>query len=247
VLGVVGSLSLDLVDGGPARPGGAVYYAAEALRLLNVPARIVARCAPADRVELAGLDVEWLPAAVTTAFSFSYDGDARTMSVLDVGDSWRPEDVEGRFPGVEWLHVGGLLRSDFPAETIGALAEGRRLSLDGQALVRPGRTGPLRLDGDFDPGILDAAWILTMSEEEAEVIGDVPVPEVVVTLGSRGSLLYVDGNVLRLEIDPVEGVDPTGAGDAFAVAYLAARSEGREPVAAAESASALVSDLLARR
>ncbi len=35
VLGVVGSLSLDLVDGGPPRPGGAVFYAAQALRLLG--------------------------------------------------------------------------------------------------------------------------------------------------------------------------------------------------------------------
>jgi sugar/nucleoside kinase (ribokinase family) len=246
VLGVVGSLSLDLVDGGPPRPGGAVFYAAEALRLLGVPARILAKSAPADRVEL-GLDAEWLPAAVTTAFAFSYDGDRRTMSVREVGDPWRPDDVDGRLDGVEWLHVGGLLRSDFPPETIEALARGRRLSLDGQALVRPGRTGPLRLDGDVDPGTLAAAQILTLSEEEAEVLGPVLVPEVVVTLGSRGSILYAGEREHRIEIEPVLGVDPTGAGDAFAAGYLAARSTGEEPLAAARSASRLVSDLLAGR
>jgi len=246
VLGVVGSLSLDLVDGGPPRPGGAVYYAAEALRLLGAPASIVAKCAPADRVEL-GLDAEWLPAAVTTTFSFSYDGDARTMSVLEVGDPWQPEDVEGRLSGVDWLHVGGLLRSDFPAQTIAALAPGRWLSLDGQALVRPGRPGPLRPDGDVDPRILEAAQLLTLSEEEAEVLGDVDVPELVVTLGARGSILRAAGEEHRIEIEPVSGVDPTGAGDAFAVGYLAARIASEPPLAAAHRASALVTELLSRR
>jgi sugar/nucleoside kinase (ribokinase family) len=246
MLGVVGSLSLDLVEGAPARPGGAVFYAAQALKLLGAPARILAKCAPPDRVEL-GVDTEWLPAATTTAFAFSYDGDTRTMSVVDVGDAWRPEDVEGRMDGVEWLHVGGLLRSDFPPETIAALAPGRRISLDGQMLVRPGRTGPLRLDAAVDQGILAAAQILTLSEEEAEVLGELEVPEVVVTLGSRGSILSTGGRKHRIEIDAVSTVDPTGAGDAFAVGYLAARSEGAEPLAATRRASDLVTELLARR
>jgi sugar/nucleoside kinase (ribokinase family) len=245
VLGVVGSLSLDVVDGGAPRPGGAVFYAAEALRQLGTSARILAKSAPADRVDL-GVEVEWLPAEVTTSFAFSYEGDHRTMSVLEVGDPWRPEDVKGRLRGVDWVHAGGLLRSDFPAETIEALALGRRLSLDGQALVRPGRTGPLRLDGNADPRILAAAQILTLSEEEAEVLGDVPVPEVVITLGSRGSILYAGEEEHRIEVEPVDA-DPTGAGDAFAIGYLAARSGGEEPLAAARSASELVIELLSRR
>jgi sugar/nucleoside kinase (ribokinase family) len=247
MLGVVGSLSLDLVDGGPPRPGGAVFYAAQALRLLGTRAKLVAKCAPSDRIDLEGLDVLWLPSAITTAFSFTYDGDRRTMVVEQVGDPWRPEDVEGRLPGVDWLHVGGLLRSDFPVETISVLACGRTLSIDGQALVRPGRTGPLRLDDDVDPRILSAAQILTLSQEEADVLGNVAVPEVIVTLGSRGSILFADGEEHRVEIEPIRDVDPTGAGDAFAVGYLAARSAGEGPLAAAHRASELVSELLARR
>jgi sugar/nucleoside kinase (ribokinase family) len=243
VLGVVGSLSLDVVDGGPPRPGGAVFYAAQALRLLGTPARILARGTPLD----LGLEAEWLP-GTGAAFAFSYDGDVRTMSVLDVGDPWRPEDVEGRLDGVEWVHVGGLLRSDFPPETIAALAgEGRHLSLDGQALVRRGQTGPLRLDANVDPSIVAAAQILTLSEEEADVLGAVDVPEVVITLGSRGSILRSGGDEQRIEVDAVPNVDPTGAGDAFAIGYLAARSDGHPPAAAARRASDLVSELLSRR
>jgi sugar/nucleoside kinase (ribokinase family) len=167
--------------------------------------------------------------------------------VVDVGDPWHPVDVEGRLVGVEWLHVGGLLRCDFPADTIAALARGRRLSLDGQGLVRRGSPGPLRLDADVDPAVLGAAQILTLSEEEADVLGDVDVPEVVVTLGSRGSILRAAGEEHRIEIEPVPNIDPTGAGDAFAVGYLAARSTGSDPISAARSASDLVIELLSGR
>lgn len=242
MLGVVGSLSLDFADGASPRPGGAVFYAAEALRLLGTPARILAKGPPVD----LGIEAEWL-SGTGAAFEFSYDGDARTMSVLRLGDPWTPEDVDGRLGGVEWVHVGGLLRSDFPPETIAALAQGRHVSLDGQALVRPGRTGPLQLDADVDPAILAAAQILTLSEEEADVLGDVEVPEVVVTLGSRGSILHAGGEEHQIAIEPVADVDPTGAGDAFAAGYLAARSTGAEPLAAAISASDLVTELLSRR
>jgi sugar/nucleoside kinase (ribokinase family) len=38
--------------------------------------------------------------------------------------------------------------------------------------------------------------------------------------------------------------DPTGAGDMFGAAYLVFRSEGAEPVGAARSAAALVSEQL---
>ena len=119
--------------------------------------------------------------------------------------------------------------------------------MDGQALVRPGRTGPVRPDGDVDPSILSAAQIVTLSEEEAYVLGEVAVPEVVVTLGSHGSILRADGAEHRIEIEPVAGVEPTGAGDAFAVGYLAARSTGSRQLAAAQSASDLVTELLSRR
>jgi sugar/nucleoside kinase (ribokinase family) len=255
MLGVVGSLTLDLVDRGPPRPGGAVVYAAEALRLLGSPASILTRCAPEHREELLpalagpGLSVDWIPSAVTTAFSFSYEGDLRRMAVESVGDPWRPEEVDGALPGVEWLHVGGLLRSDFPAETLAVLGRGRVLSLDGQALVRPGRGGALHLNAAFDPGLLGGAQVVTLSEEEAAVLpaASLPVPEVVVTLASRGSIVHSGGESQRIEIEPVRGVDPTGAGDAFAIGYLAARSAGEGPVAAARRASTLVSELLARR
>jgi sugar/nucleoside kinase (ribokinase family) len=45
----------------------------------------------------------------------------------------------------------------------------------------------------------------------------------------------------------VTGVETTGAGDAFMVGYIAARSAGSSPVAAAHEASLLVVEMLEER
>ena len=65
------------------------------------------------------------------------------MGVTAIGERWQPADAAALAPDVRWVHVAPLLRSDFPAETLAALADGRRLSLDGQGLVRAPHVGPL--------------------------------------------------------------------------------------------------------
>ena len=73
------------------------------------------------------------------------------------------------------------------------------------------------------------------------------VPEVVLTLGSEGSVVYAGGRVTHVPCHPIHGVNLTGCGDAYAVGYLAARSDGLAPVAAARRATALVGLLLSTR
>jgi sugar/nucleoside kinase (ribokinase family) len=253
-LALVGNLSRDRVDGGPPRIGGAPYYAARAWRVLGRRATIVTRCGPEERAAYArrlsalGLPVVLLPGTRTTSFSFSYDGDVRTMSVDQPGDPWSPQDAKA-VPRGAWVHVAPLLRSDFPAETLAELARGRRLSLDGQGLVRASDKGPLRLDADFDPAVLEHIQILKLAEEEAEVVGAVDelgVPEVLVTYGAHGSCVYYAGRSKEVGAWPV-ATDPTGSGDAFSAAYLAGRSRGLAPVSAARRATAVVSALLTGR
>jgi len=261
-LAVVGNLSRDLVDGSPPRAGGAPFHAARALRVLGRPALVGAKCADSDRDSLLtplvrlGLPVLWRGGSSTAAFSFRYEGDRRVMVVEALGDPWGPADLYG-LERANWVHVGALARSDFPAETVAELARDRRVSLDGQGLVRPGRTGPLELDSDYDPEVLRHVSILKLAEEEARTLVGEPnesalrslgVPEVVVTLGSEGSLVLAKGTLERVPARSAgSGVDPTGAGDAFSAVYLASRSSGHSPVAAARQATALVAGLLARR
>jgi sugar/nucleoside kinase (ribokinase family) len=263
-LGVIGHLSRDTVAGAPARVGGGPWYAGRALRTLGDDAVLFAKCGDTDRAQLQrklasiGLPASLSTGGETTEFSFSYDAaGVRTMSVVTVGEPWRlDEPPSGLLRRVEALHVAPLLRSDFDAASLERLGAGRRLLLDAQGLVRVSKTGPLELDADYDPEVLRRVSILKVSEEEAEVLAggdpqalaDLGVPEVVLTLGPRGSIVVVNGAVEEIPARPVENVkDPTGAGDAFASAYLAARANGHAPASAARRATALVAALLMGR
>jgi sugar/nucleoside kinase (ribokinase family) len=245
MLAVVGNLSIDRIDGGLPRIGGGPYHAARALRLLSARGEAVARCGDEDRrflgPRLAALGVpqQLLHGARTTAFTLDYDGDNRRMGVEAIGDTWTPRDARSVDRRVRWLHVAPLLRSDFPVETLAELARGRRLLLDAHGLVRRPQVGPLELDGDFDPEVLRHVTILKLAEDEAEIVGDVDVPERLVTLGSRGAIVYAKGRETFVPARPLAR-DPTGAGDAFAAAYLVSRAAGHAPAASARRATSVV-------
>ncbi len=259
-LAVVGSLTLDRVGGGRPRVGGCPFYAARGLRAFGASAAIVAKCAATDRPALLpplarfGLPVLWRDSSTTTGFSIDYEGEHRRMTIDALADPWTPAEVESL--AARWVHVAPLARSDFPVETMAELARGRRVSFDGQGLVRPGRVGPLEPDVDYDPSVLRHVSILKLAEDEAELLVDglderalrqLGVPEVVVTLGSRGCIVFADGLAELVRSHRVESPDPTGAGDAFSATYLAARSSGAAPAAAGRRACAVVADLLAGR
>ena len=99
-------------------------------------------------------------------------GGDREMTVQALGDAWAVADVPVLPEAVQWVHVAPLARSDFPTETLAAVARQGRLSLDGQGLVRASSTGPLVLDADFDPELLRHVWVLKLSDEEAGVVGE---------------------------------------------------------------------------
>ena len=83
---------------------------------------------------------------------------------------------------------------------------------------------------------LGACHVLFLSAEdlgpdEARLLpGLFPLAEiVVVTEGAQGGRLYVDGAERRYLAHPASEVDPTGAGDVFAAAFLLALRSGRSP------------------
>lgn len=250
MIGLLGNLSKDVLPGRPPTVGGGPYHGARALQRLRVPARIIARCATMDRDALLpplvrlGTPVRYVAGKSTASFAFSYQGDRRTMAMDAIGDAWRATDVpELR---ARWIHIAPLSRAEWPAATVKALARRYRVSFDGQGLVRVPHIGPLELDDDFDRELLRHIWVLKLADEEAEVVGDVRalgVREVVVTHGSRGSTVYWGGVAEHVKAHPLDR-DPTGAGDAFATAYIVGRNAGFGPVGAARRATAVVASLL---
>jgi sugar/nucleoside kinase (ribokinase family) len=254
-LGVIGPLSRDIVAGSSPRIGGGPWHATRALRALRQDAVVLAKCGEPDRrdfqrrLSALGLSLSLATGGETTAFSFTYDEHgARAMQVDAIGEPFRRGDVaEGLLRRVEWLHVAPLLRGDVDGDLLEWLARGRRLLLDGQGLVRARRTGPLVLDPDFDRSLLRYVAVLKLAEEEAEAVGDVAalgVPEIIVTAGPAGSTVITRDGAEHVPARWV-AADPTGAGDAFAVAYLGSRAGGHAPASAARRATALVAALLA--
>jgi sugar/nucleoside kinase (ribokinase family) len=259
-LAVIGPLARDVVGGRAERIGGGPWYAARALRALRQEGIVLAKCGEADRrsylrsLAALGVPVSLAAAGETTCFSFHYDTDGnREMRVEAIGESWGEDDEPERaLRRIEWVHVAPLLRDDFPSGTLERIARRRRVLLDGHGLVRQRRLGPLGLDADFDRDLLRHVSILKLAEEEAKVIlghgeleqlRELSVPEVVVTFGAAGSLVLTRDAAVRVAARRTRG-DPTGAGDAFSVAYLSARAGGHRPISAARRASALVSALL---
>ncbi|MCS7102564.1 MAG: PfkB family carbohydrate kinase [Candidatus Korarchaeum sp.] len=110
----------------------------------------------------------------------------------------------------------------------------------------------VRKDASWDPGMRiirkyrDKVWSLIskagklfLNEKEAEAIAGESDPltyitriagrgpnEVIVKMGSKGSLAWVEGEAYRVNAIPVKVVDTTGAGDIFAAVYLKARRRG---------------------
>jgi sugar/nucleoside kinase (ribokinase family) len=254
-IAVIGNLARDTIGGGPPRVGGAPYHAARGLRLLGGDSLIVARCAAADRHALVpplsalGVPVTWLPAPCTTAFEIVYDGEDREMTVGDPGAPWTVADAQsvGR---ATWVHLGGLTRGDFPGDVLATLGRGRRLALDGQALVRPARVGPLVLDDDFDPALLRHLTVLKLNEEELAALGGeervlaLDVPELLLTKASAGVVVIAHGVREHVHARRIEIADPTGAGDAFLAAYTWARACGHRPISAARQAATTAARVL---
>ncbi len=139
------------------------------------------------------------------------------------------------------MHLAPLLRADFPESTLALLAErGHRVAYDGQGLVRADQLGPLTVDRDYPPALLRDISVLKLAEDEAVIVADgvfdaataerLGVPEILVTMGSEGCDIYVDGSVVRVPAAwRVTGVQTTGAGDMFTACYVAHRAAGSSP------------------
>ncbi|KWX24252.1 carbohydrate kinase [Mycolicibacterium wolinskyi] len=263
---VLGNLAIDIINGAEPSPGGCASFAGVALQAAGGAGRIVAMGAEDDHalfdplLERFGSLVQILPSGVTSSFSLDYDDtDHRHMGVEAIGPVWTPDDIDAADPVTTWVHLAPLLRTDFPADTLAALAaRGHRVAYDGQGLVRADRLGPLVEDRHFPAELLAHLDILKLAEDEAVIVADGPfdastaqrlgVPEILVTYGSEGCDIYVDGTVLRVPAAwRVLGVQTTGAGDMFTACYVAHRAAGANPRRAAESASALVAHELDKR
>ncbi len=83
-------------------------------------------------------------------------------------------------------------------------------------------------------------------EDDEEVVRGAGVfaPTVIMKIGKGGCLIYSEGQIIRVPGEPVQAVDTTGAGDAFAAGYLFAYLLKKDPASCGFLANRLASRIV---
>ncbi|MGE3313911.1 MAG: carbohydrate kinase family protein [Planctomycetaceae bacterium] len=148
------------------------------------------------------------------------------------------------------VYLGGYGLSDLPAaETIAArykvARDGGALTILDVAIPGPAdywpRLRPILPHTDVFLPNNDEARIITGLDdpsEQAREFHRAGAKTVVITCGHGGAVLVDDSGTYRAERFPVEFVDGTGSGDAFAAGFIHARLAGHENLAALRYGSA---------
>lgn len=247
-------------------PGGTSFYFANAISRLQhsgfqlVTAVGQSEMGSVDKIRELGIDVLTLPSRKSVYFENIYgeNQNNRKQRVLAKAD---PFTVEGlKNVDAKIYHLGSLLADDFSLDVIKYLSTKGVLSVDVQGYLREVRGEQVvAVDWPEKVEALSYIDILKANEKEMAVLTgcDNPreaalklagwgVKEVLLTLGSEGSVIYADGQFFDIPAYPPEQiVDATGCGDTYMTGYLYMRNKGASYYDAGCFAAAMCSIKLA--
>ena len=237
----------------PARieqhPGGSAANTAAWLGSLGVRVRFVGRVGAADvdrhRQALAahGVDARLTadPERTTATIVLMLDEGGERSMYVDRGANVAPPDMPtDTWQDVSWLHLTGYSFFDPRVRPLAVSLLEKSTARGIPCSVDPSSTGFLRHVGrDAFRSWTRGAAVLFPNREEAEMLSGCSDAEsaaatlardyetVVVTCGDAGAVAAGrDGGTARVGAATARVVDTTGAGDAFAAGFLAARLAG---------------------
>ena len=207
-----------------------------------------------EKMRQAGIDVRCYDSRHTVYFENKYgaNSDNRTQRVLAKADPFTLDEMKPLEAKV--FHLGSLLADDFSPEVVEYLSTKGRVSIDVQGYLREVAGEEVRaVDWKDKERILACTDILKLNEHEMEVIthsrnprtvalqlADMGVKEVIITLGSYGSLIYCEGRFYEVPAyKPQVLVDATGCGDTYSTGYLWMRLQGASCEEAGRFAAAM--------
>ena len=207
-----------------------------------------------ERMREAGIEIIASHSRKTVFFENKYGEDAnqRTQRVLAEADAFTLEDVRSLEARV--FHLGPLLKNDFPTEVVRALKEKALVSIDIQGYLREvkgkevvaaewtEKEKVLRLT-DFvklNEHEMSTISLLTNPRSVARELAGYGIREVILTFGSKGSLILKDGIFYEIPAyAPHALIDATGCGDTYGCGYLYCRMQGMAPLEAGKFAAAM--------
>lgn len=209
---------------------------------------------PVEKMLKAGIDVSMNASRNTVFFENIYgeNQNERKQRVLAKADPFTIQQLE--HVDAKIFHLGSLLADDFPTEVVEYLSSKGRVSIDVQGYLREVRDEKVYpIDWKEKLKVLKHTYYLKVNETEMETITGLKdaheaaklihawgVTEVIITLGSEGSLVYVDDKFYEIPAyPPHEVVDATGCGDTYSAGYLYKRLQGATPTEAGKFAAAM--------
>lgn len=223
---VVGHVVRDLTPGG-WRLGGTVTFAAVQAQRLGASAGIVTHASLDVELndKLPGVAVAGDTSPVTTSFQNAYEGSSRTQCVLEQASAISP----AAFP-TEWFSAPVVLLGPVCGEVSASTASTLTSTLVGVSaqgwLRNVGPDGRVRSRAWTGPPFWSGAQALFVSDEDVTPddgqidrwIADIEI--VAVTSNRHGARIFHNGQGRSIRAFPATEVDPTGAGDVFATAFL---------------------------
>ena len=242
-------------------PGGTSYYFSHGISHLKDTKhyQLVTALAPSEfkaveDIRAKGIKVTVIPSHRTVYFENTYgeNQDNRSQRVLAKADPFTVEQLENINAHI--FHLGSLLADDFSLDVVKYLSTKGILAVDAQGYLREVRGEKVYpIDWTDKVEALKYIDILKVNEHEMEVLTGLSDPheaarklhewgvkEVLVTLGSMGSLIFDGKDFYRIPAyKPQQVVDATGCGDTYTIGYLYRRVSGASIEEAGRFAAAM--------
>jgi sugar/nucleoside kinase (ribokinase family) len=258
----IGHITLDRVInqlGEKFMAGGTAFYFANAVQHLPVKFGLVTAVGASEmnvvtELQQRGIAIKALPSTHSVYFEniYSHNQDHRTQRVLQKADSFQLKDIIDI--NAQIYHLGPLLADDIAPDVIRFLATKGQVSLDVQGYLRKVEHQDVVATNWLQKqDALQHISILKANEFELEALtgsSDIEtgaktlhswgVKEVVITLGSNGSVIYANDTFYTIPAyPPLTVADATGCGDTYMAGYLYQRIKGTAIPQAGKFASAM--------
>jgi sugar/nucleoside kinase (ribokinase family) len=240
----VGHLTVDELATG-LRPGGSVLYAGLLAHHLGLRVGLLTSCGPDFPREVLPPEIEVVavPAPATTRFALHYTAAGRTLLLRARATALAPVHMPAHFADAGLAYLGPVadevapdFAGAFANAAVGAGAQGwcRRWERDGRVSMRPW-PDPEPVLRRIQALFLSSDDVAGWEERARELYQHVPLGAL--TLAARGAVLFVNGERHAVSPAPATEVEPTGAGDVFAAAFLIRYNATGDPYEAATFAA----------
>lgn len=243
---VVGHVCQDLLPDGTLGIGGSVSYASTVALRMGCRVGVVTSVGPSLDLEktLPGAQIACYPSAATTVFENIYRNGRRKQILHQRANVITCAQIPVAWRAAPMVYLGSI-DQEIDASVFHCFDPKSLVCVVPQGFFRRWDEEGRVSFAEWNPpeAVLRRINVLVLSEL------DVPDPlrlvrgweryvdVIVVTCAERGAIVWRGGESCHYPARPASQVDPTGAGDVFAAAFLIKWSETADPCAAASFAN----------